>query len=324
VQLVEERDDLPLALLDLLQHRLEPLLELPAVLRAGDHGGQVQRDDALAAQRVGHVALDDAAGQPLDDRGLADARLADQDGVVLRTAREHLHDPADLVVAADDRVELAAAGAVGQVDAVLLERLVGRLGVLGGHPAHAAAHLGEGVEQRLGQRALRAQQLGDVAAGVGQPDEQVLGGDVVVADLLGLGLGDVHHGHQGPGQAGRRDVGPAGLGQRGEQGLGPGADLAGVGADGRQQRPGDAVALVEQGEQQVDGSHLGVSLGARPPDGRRHGLLALGGETFGVHGAPLVRSAVVLPNAARVESIPLNPVGRQTYRFAGGSWRRTG
>jgi hypothetical protein len=92
----------------------------------------------------------------------------------------------------------------------------------------------------------------------------VLGGDVVVADLLGLGLGDVHHGHQRPGQAGRRDVGAAGLGQRGEQRLGPGADLAGVGADGRQQRPGDAVALVEQGEQQVDGSDLGVSLGARP------------------------------------------------------------
>ena len=37
VQLVDERDDLAVAGLDLVQHGLEPLLELAAVLRAGDH-----------------------------------------------------------------------------------------------------------------------------------------------------------------------------------------------------------------------------------------------------------------------------------------------
>ena len=61
-------------------------------------------------QRVGHVAGDDALGEALDDGGLADAGLADQDGVVLRAPREHLHDAADLGVAADHRVELALAG----------------------------------------------------------------------------------------------------------------------------------------------------------------------------------------------------------------------
>ena len=87
-------------------------------------------DQPLAAQRLGHVAGDDPLGQALDDGGLADAGLADQHRVVLGPPGQHLDDPADLGVAADDRVELAVAGALGQVDAVLLQRLVGALGVL--------------------------------------------------------------------------------------------------------------------------------------------------------------------------------------------------
>ena len=54
-----------------------------------------------------HVALDDAQGEAFDDRRLADARLADQHGIVLRAAREDLDHAANFLVAADDRIELA-------------------------------------------------------------------------------------------------------------------------------------------------------------------------------------------------------------------------
>jgi hypothetical protein len=47
---------------------------------------------------------------------------------------------------------------------------------------------------------------------------------------------------------------------------------------------GDAVALVEQGEQQVRRRDLGVALGGGGADSRRDGFLALGGQTVGVHG----------------------------------------
>ena len=73
VQLVDEGDDLTLGVLDLLEHGLEPLLELAAVLRAGDHRGEVEREQPPALERVGHVAVDDALRQALDDGGLADA-----------------------------------------------------------------------------------------------------------------------------------------------------------------------------------------------------------------------------------------------------------
>ena len=68
------------------------------------------RDDALVFHRVRHIAGNDAAGEALDDGGLADAGLADEHRVVLGAAGEHLQHAADLVVAADDRIDLALRG----------------------------------------------------------------------------------------------------------------------------------------------------------------------------------------------------------------------
>ena len=109
VQLVDEQHDLALGVDGLLERGLQALLELAAELGAGDHAGQVERDDARAAQRLGHVALGDAQREALDDGGLADAGLADQHGVVLAPAREDLDGLLDLVVAADHGVDAALA-----------------------------------------------------------------------------------------------------------------------------------------------------------------------------------------------------------------------
>ena len=124
VELVDEEDDVA-ALLDLLHDLLQPLLELAAVLRAGDEGGEVERVDLLALEDLGHLVRGDPLREPLDDGGLADARLADEDGVVLLAAREDLHDPLDLRLAADDRVELALLGLLREVAAELVEELRG-------------------------------------------------------------------------------------------------------------------------------------------------------------------------------------------------------
>ncbi len=116
--------------LDLGQDRLQPLLELAAVLRAREQGADVERPHPLALQSFWNVAGDDPLREALGDRRLADAGVADQHRVVLRPAREHLDHAADLLVAADDRVELSLLGELRQVAAELLERLVGALGIL--------------------------------------------------------------------------------------------------------------------------------------------------------------------------------------------------
>ena len=132
-----------LRVLHLLEHGLETFLELAAKLGAGDQGAHVEGDDSLVLEPLGHVAADDALRQAFDDGGLADAGLADEDGIVLGAARQHLNDAANLFVAANDRVELALGGGLRQIAAILFERFVGRLGV-GRRDALMAAHLLQG------------------------------------------------------------------------------------------------------------------------------------------------------------------------------------
>ena len=139
VQFVDEQDDLSFLLRKIVEHSLETLLEFAAVLRAGDQRAHVERQDALAAQAFRHFAVDDALRKTFDDGGLADARLADQYRVVLGAPLQDLHRPADLVVAADDRVELALLGPFGEIDGVLLERLARCLRHSGRSPSRRRA-----------------------------------------------------------------------------------------------------------------------------------------------------------------------------------------
>ena len=53
-----------------------------------------------------HVPVDNLLGQPFDDGRFADARLADQHRVVLGAAAEDLLDPFELVLPADQGIEL--------------------------------------------------------------------------------------------------------------------------------------------------------------------------------------------------------------------------
>src|SRR5207244_713634 len=155
VQLVDEEDDVAARALDLLQDGLQALLELAAELGAGDQRAHVERDDPLLLESLGHVALDDALREALDDRRLADTGLADQHRVVLGAAGEDLDDAPDLVVAPDDRVELPLRGERGEVAAVLLGRLVGGRGSGGGAGPAASSRLGarpSGCSRRASSR----------------------------------------------------------------------------------------------------------------------------------------------------------------------------
>ena len=70
----------------------------------------IERDDAAVLQAFGHVAANDALGQPFDYGGLSHTGLAYEHGVVLRSPRKHLDDAANLVVAPDHGIELSLRG----------------------------------------------------------------------------------------------------------------------------------------------------------------------------------------------------------------------
>ena len=291
VQLVDEGDDLPVGVLDLVEHRLEALLELAAVLRAGDHGSQVEADQGFAAQGLGHVAGDNAAGQALDDGGLAHAGFADEHRVVLGAAGQDLHDAADLGVTADDGVDLAFAGELGQVGGVLLQGLELPLGILGGDLG-GAAHCGEGALDGVVGRAVLLQQVGGFAGAAGDSGEQYLGGDVFVAEFAGELLGRGERVEGVPVEVRVRQVRALGLRVTGDEGPRLGEDGVGVGARGLEDRGGDAVGLVEDGDEQVGGPDVGVAVGGGCLQGGLHRLLGLGGGGERTH---VLRLSLLLP-----------------------------
>ncbi|MCY1298871.1 hypothetical protein D9M70_483760 [compost metagenome] len=121
VHLVDEQDDLAVFGLHLVENGLQPLLELAAILRTGNQRAHVERHQPLVLEAFRHVAIDDAQGKALGDRGLADAGLTDQHRVVLGAARQHLDGAANLVVTADHRVKFAFTGIGRQVARIFLE-----------------------------------------------------------------------------------------------------------------------------------------------------------------------------------------------------------
>ncbi len=282
VDLVDEDDDAALVQRDLLEHGLEALLELAAVFRAGQQRRHVEHQHLLALERFRHLVVDDALGQALDDRRLADARLADQHRIVLGAPLQDLDRAADLVVAPDHRVELALARALGQVEAVFLQRLALALGLLV-LDRLAAAHRLDGIFQRLALCAVLLEQSARLALVAGQGEQEHLGGDELVAGLLRFLVGDV----QQVGQvAADRDLAAGALDLR--QAVDGGVERLfqrrHVHAGALQQGGGAAILLVEQRQQQVlrlddlvvvaDGEALGIG----------QGLLELGGEFVEAHG----------------------------------------
>ena len=77
VQLVDKQNNAAFALFNLRQNGFQSLLKFAAKLRARNQRADIEGKHLAVFQRIGHVALHDTNGQPLCNRGFADARFAD-------------------------------------------------------------------------------------------------------------------------------------------------------------------------------------------------------------------------------------------------------
>ena len=167
VQLVDEQDDAALRLLHLVEHGFQPLLKLAPVLGAGDQAAHIQGEDGLVLQTAGHVALHDPLCQALGDGRLAHAGLTDEHGVVLALPGQDADDVSDLVVTADDGVQLVLAGPLHQVGAIFLQGVIGLLRVVAGDPL-VAPDGGQGLHHLFLGDVIGAEQLLQGAVGAVQ------------------------------------------------------------------------------------------------------------------------------------------------------------
>ena len=106
VDLVDEQDRAIVGL-ELGEHALQALFEIAAVTGAGEQRAHVELVDHRVAQDLRHFASDDAQGQTFGDRGLADARVAHEKGIVLGAPAQDLDGAFDLQIPADQDVDLS-------------------------------------------------------------------------------------------------------------------------------------------------------------------------------------------------------------------------
>ena len=62
----------------LFQHRLQSLFKITAIFGAREQGTHIQRIDLRLGEDIRHLSIDDALGEALGDRRLADTCFTDQ------------------------------------------------------------------------------------------------------------------------------------------------------------------------------------------------------------------------------------------------------
>ena len=124
MKFVDKQNNLSRRVFNLFQHRFQAVFKFTSVFRSCQHGSEIKCYHALVLQNFRYVAGDDALRQTFHNGGLANARLSDKHGIILGTAGEHLHNPADLFITSNHRIELAFAGLLGEVASVTLECLI--------------------------------------------------------------------------------------------------------------------------------------------------------------------------------------------------------
>ena len=214
--LVDKQDGARLRL-ELRQHRLQPLLEIAAVAGAGQERPHVERIDDGVGQDLRNLALDDPPRQALGDRGLADARVADIERVVLRAPAQNLDRALDLGFAPDQRVDAPAFRLFVQVDAVCIERVVAAflrlvvalvlVGTLNPPRFRAARRLGDPVRDVVDRvkagHVLLLQEIDRVAFALGEHRDQHIGpGHLLAPRRLDMDRGALQHALKARGRLG--------------------------------------------------------------------------------------------------------------------------
>ena len=190
VELVHEHDELG-RLLELLDDRFQPLLELAPVFGAGNHERNVEGHDPPVGEEDRAVAGGDPARETFHDRGLPDARLADEDGVVLGAAAEDLDHPVQFGAAANEGVERPVSRRLGEIPRELGEQR--RLAGPGsGFPPPVIES--DRLPDRRRPYSLAGQDGGRGGPGLPEhPEQQVLGPDALVVHPVRFFAGVLQH-----------------------------------------------------------------------------------------------------------------------------------
>ena len=155
---VNKENDLAGLFFHFLKNCLEPVFKFTPVLGPGNQQAKIKRNDLFTFQGCWNITIDNSLGQPFDNGCLSDTRLTDEDRIVFCPSTKHLDDPADFLIAADDRIKFSLPGYVGQVAGIFFQGLVFFFRVLVRH-ALVAANGCQCLQKSITGNAQRTQHL---------------------------------------------------------------------------------------------------------------------------------------------------------------------
>jgi hypothetical protein len=153
VGFVDKQDDRFWRGLDVFDDLAQALFEFAFHAGASLQQAHIQAAQFYVLQRRRHVAGDDAQGKTFDHRRLAHPGLTGEDRVVLASTHQDIHQLPNFFVTPHDRVELAAARLLGEVNGETLESFLLAHGTRR-HGAAGFARHGTGVETVTGAQGV--------------------------------------------------------------------------------------------------------------------------------------------------------------------------
>ena len=189
MQLIDKENDLTLGFSYLLEDSFEPLLELAAVFSAGDERAHIECKYVFVLQIVRNIPRHNSLGKAFDRSSLADTGLADQYRIVLALSGQYQDSLTNLIITADDRIQLLLSGLLHEVRSVFVQCVVCRFRVVT-HDPLVASDSAERLKECIPRDAEAGKQLLHCSARIFQNGQvEVLDGHIFVPHGLCLILG---------------------------------------------------------------------------------------------------------------------------------------
>ena len=124
VDFIDEENNGILGIFNFLENALHTFFEFTAVFAARNKRTNVEREKTALSQVGRNIGIDNTASETFDNGGLTHTGLTDKHGVVLCASTENANDATDLLLTANDRIDLTLPSQGSHINGELLQVLI--------------------------------------------------------------------------------------------------------------------------------------------------------------------------------------------------------
>ena len=133
MKLINKQDNLTFAFLNFFQHSLQTFLKFASIFSSGYQSSHIQSKNFLVLQCFRHISCHDSLGKTFYGCSFTNARLTNENRVVLGLTGKDSDHITDLAVSSDNRIKLLASGFLYQVFTIFIQSIIGCLRIVAYH-----------------------------------------------------------------------------------------------------------------------------------------------------------------------------------------------